>query len=264
MRPLRYQGRLLRSGLGLLDIFVKPTSVCYRLVGVVERSLGPRRRVCQVQGGGMGAAVSGALGWRSVDRGEPRWRQWFPVERGGGSWWRSPGAGESWRRDAPESGGGWSVFFSARAGESPFLVGGNGWRYGAPSSVSSLEPASGGSPRLESRDLERALPVSWASRLGCVEDLSLPRVARFYTGRHASCCLYGGQRKEGVWGKVARWERRVKKLWRQIYCCGVPAASSGISVVQQTARHGPRLRPASVMVAATPTSRIKGIQQKEG
>ena len=75
--------------------------------------------------------------------------------------------------------------------------------------------------------LERALPVSWASRLGCVEDLSLPRVARFLTGRHVvACCLYGGQRKEGVWGKVAGWERRVKKLWKQIYCCGVPAASS--------------------------------------
>ena len=109
---------------------------------------------------------------------------------GGGSWWRSPGAGESWRRDAPESVGDWSVFFSARTGESTLLVGGSGWRYGAPSSVSSPEPASGGSPGLESRDLERALPVSWPSRLGCVEDLSLPRVARFLTGRHVvACCL---------------------------------------------------------------------------
>ena len=117
---------------------------------------------------------------------------------GGGSWWRSPGAGESWRRDASESGGGWSVFFSARTGESNLLVSGSGWSYGAPSSVSSPESASGGSPRLESRDLERALPVSWASRLGCVEDLSLPRVARFLTGRHVACCLYGGQRKKEV------------------------------------------------------------------
>ena len=58
-----------------------------------------------------------------------------------------------------------------------------------PSSVSSSEPASGGSPRLESRDLERALPVSWASRLGHVQDLSLPRVARVLTGRHVACCL---------------------------------------------------------------------------
>ena len=56
-------------------------------------------------------------GWRSVERGEPRRRRWCPVERGGGSWWRPPGAGESWRRDAPESGGGWSVFFSARTGD---------------------------------------------------------------------------------------------------------------------------------------------------
>ena len=85
-------------------------------------------------------------GWRFVERGEPRWRRWCPVERGGGSWWRSPGTGESWRRDAPESGGGWSVFFSARTGESTLLVGGSGWRYGAPYSVSSPEPASGGSP----------------------------------------------------------------------------------------------------------------------
>ena len=151
--------------------------------------------------------------------------------------------------------------FSARTDESILMVGGNGWRHGAPSSVSSPEPASGGSPRLESRDLERALPVSWASRLAFVEDLSLPRVARFLTGRHVACCLYGGQRKVGVWGKVGRWERRVKKLWRQINCCGVPAVNSDICVFQQTARHGPRLRPASVMVASTPTSRIKGVQQ---
>ena len=96
-------------------------------------------------------------GWRSVERGEPRWRRWCPVERRGGAAGGSPGAGESWRRDAPEFGRGWSVFFSARAGESTLLVGGSGWRYGAPYSVSSLEPASGGPPRLESRDLERAL-----------------------------------------------------------------------------------------------------------
>ena len=127
-------------------------------------------------------------GWRSVERRAPKWWRWCPVERGGGSWWRFPGAGESWRRDAPESGGGWSVFFSVRTGESTLLVGGSGWRYGAPSSVSSPEPASGGSPRLESRDLERALPVSWASRLGCAEDPSLPRVTRFLTGRHVAYC----------------------------------------------------------------------------
>ena len=41
-------------------------------------------------------------------------------------------------------------------------------------------------------------------------------------------------------------------------CCGAPAASRGISVFQQTARYGSPLRPAAVMVAATPTSRIKG------
>ena len=48
--------------------------------------------------------------------------------------------------------------------------------------VSSPEPSSEGSHRLESRDperefgrdLERSLPVSWGSWLGRVENLSLP------------------------------------------------------------------------------------------
>ena len=62
MRSIRYQRRLPCCGLCLLDIFVKPTSACYRLVCVVKRPLGPRRRVYQVQGGGMGASISGALG----------------------------------------------------------------------------------------------------------------------------------------------------------------------------------------------------------
>ena len=106
-------------------------------------------------------------GWRSAESGEPRWRRLCPVESGGGgNWWRSPEAGESWCRDAPESGGGWSVLFSARIGESTLWVGGFGWWYGGPSSVSSPEPASGDSPRLESRGLERALPVSLGIQVG--------------------------------------------------------------------------------------------------
>ena len=263
MRPLRYQGRLPCSGLRLLDIFVKPTLACYRLVGIVERPLGPRRRVCQIQGGGMGAPVPGALGVALCRARRAQVAAVVPCRaRGGAAGGAPPGLARAGvETPETESGRGWSVFFSARTSESTRLVGGNGWRYVAPSSVSSPEPASGGSPRLESRDLERALSVSWASRLGCVENLSLPRVARFLTGRHVACCLYGGQRKEGVWGKVAGWERRVKKVWRQIFCCGVTAVSSDISVFQQTARYGPRLRPASVMVAATPTGRIKGVQQ---
>ena len=160
-----------------------------RRAGIVERPLGPRRRICQVQGAGVGAQVPGALGAHSVERGEPRWRWWCPVESGVSSWCRFPGAGESWRRDAPEFGGGRSVLLSARTGESTLWVGGPGWWYGGSSSVSSPEPASGDSPRLESRDLERALPVSWASRLGCVEGFSLPRVVRFLTGRHVACSL---------------------------------------------------------------------------
>ena len=66
MPPLHYCGRLPRNGLCLLDIFVKPTLPCFtpenRLVGVVERPLGPRRRICQVHGAGMGAPVPGELG----------------------------------------------------------------------------------------------------------------------------------------------------------------------------------------------------------
>ena len=67
MRPLRYQGRLPRSSLRLFTIFVKPTSACYRLVGVVERPLGPRCIICQVQGAGMVAPVPGAL-WVALCR----------------------------------------------------------------------------------------------------------------------------------------------------------------------------------------------------
>ena len=114
MRPLRYQGRLPRSGLRLLDIFVKPTSACYRLVGVVERPLGPRRRVCQVQGGGMGAPVPGALGVALCRARRAQVAAVVPCRaRGGGSWWRSPGAGESWRRDALGSGGVLRLILSA-------------------------------------------------------------------------------------------------------------------------------------------------------
>ena len=61
-----------------------------------------------------------------------------------------------------------------------------------------------------------------------MEDPSLPRVARFLTGRNiVACCLFVGQRQEGVWWKLTGWERRVKKLGGQICRCGVPAASSG-------------------------------------
>ena len=67
-------------------------------------------------------------------------------------------------------------------------------------------------PPVSSRGISSELSLSRASRLGCVEHLSLPRVAHFLTGRHAACCLYGGQRKKGVWGEVTGWERRVKKL----------------------------------------------------
>ena len=107
------------------------------------------------------------------------------------SWWLSPEAGEGWRRDAAETGRGWSVFFSDRTGESTILVGASGWWHGGALSVSSPQPASGSSPRLELRDLERTLPVSWASRVRPVEDRSLPEVAHFLNGRHVlAYCLW--------------------------------------------------------------------------
>ena len=189
LRLLRYEGRLTRNGLRLIDIFAKPTSACYRLVGVVEHPLSLRRRICQVQGGGMGALVAGALGvalWRAR---RAQVASVVPCRERRGAAGGAPGAGGSWRRDAPEFGGGWPVFFYARTGESTLLVGGSGWRYSAPSSVSSPEPVFGGSPCLESRDLERAFPVSWASRLGHVKDLNLPGVARVLISRHVACCL---------------------------------------------------------------------------
>ena len=121
-------------------------------------------------GVGVGAPVPGALGWCAVECGEASWR-------------RSPGAGESWRRYAAEHGGGYSAS-SSRTGESTRSVSfGLPWRCPLVLSlVSSPEPSSGGPPRLESRDperdsrrdIERSLPVSWASWLGRVEDRSLP------------------------------------------------------------------------------------------
>ena len=103
------------------------------------------------------------------------WRRWSSVERGEASWWGSLGAGENWRRDLPEPGGGWFAFSAARTGELILFVGEPGWWPDGPFSGSPPERPSGGSPILKSRDLERALPVSRSSSLGRVEDLSLPK-----------------------------------------------------------------------------------------
>ena len=66
MHPLHYQGRLSRSGHRLLDIFVNPTSACFTpensLVGAIERPLGPRRRICHVQGADMSYPVRSGRG----------------------------------------------------------------------------------------------------------------------------------------------------------------------------------------------------------
>ena len=172
---------------------VLPVAVAVRRRSVA-RPLGPRARwahaAAYVESKGVTLAPGSRKlrGWRSIERGEPRWRRWCPVEHGGEELVALP-RGSSWLRDAPESGGGWSVLFSPRPGEQTRWVGGSGWWYGDLSSASPPEPASGDFPRLESRDHERALPVSWASRLERVENLSVPRVARFLTGRHVARCL---------------------------------------------------------------------------
>ena len=71
--------------------------------------------------------------------------------------------------------GGWSTSDSARTRNSFFLVGESGRWFCDPSEVSSPEPSSSGvSPRPESRDVERAPPVSRSSWWGSVEDRSLP------------------------------------------------------------------------------------------
>ena len=105
------------SGLRLLDIFVTSTSACFtpenRLVGVVERPLSPRRRICQIRGAGMGARVLRAL---RVALCRARRAQVAAVEHcraRGGQLVALSGAGESWRRDAPESGGVLSASFVA-------------------------------------------------------------------------------------------------------------------------------------------------------
>ena len=147
LRPLHYQRRLQRRGLRLLDILVKPTSAFFtpenHLVGVIERPLGPRRRICQVQGAGTGHRSPELWGWRSVERGEPTWRPWCPGECGGEELVALPR--------------GWRELASRRPRVRWRLVWVMVW---CSFSVSSPEPASGGSPRLESRDLERALSVS--------------------------------------------------------------------------------------------------------
>ena len=109
----------------------------------------------------------GLKGWRSVERVEPRCRRWCSVKSGESSWWRSPGAGERWRRDALESGSGCSACY-LRPGESTRSVGVSGRCPLVLSLVSSLRPSSGrfsrsrdtGCEREFERDLGRSYPVS--------------------------------------------------------------------------------------------------------
>ena len=62
---------------------------------------------------------------------------------------------------------------------------------------------------------------------------------------------------------MAGWERRVKKLCRYIVVVSLMQVAV-ISVCQQAAMYGPRLRPSSVMVAATTTTRIIEDSDKKG
>ena len=203
--------------------------------------------------------------WRSAERGEPRWRRWCPVERGGGEVGGAPPGLARPGVETPPSPVevGPSCSLREPASRPPGLVGpGGGMVVCLLSRHRNPPPVI---PPVSSRGISSELSLSRGHPGWGAEDLSLPRVARFLTGRHVvAYYLWGGQRNEGVWGKVVGWERRVKKQYREICCCGVPAASSGISVFQETARYGPQLRPVSVMVAATPSSRIKGEQPYEG
>ena len=164
-------------------------SACFapenRLVGVVERPLGPGRRICQFRGAGMDATVPGTLGVALCRARIAQMAAMALCRTRGGQLVAFP---QGWRKLAPRRSrvrGGWSTSYAARTGEPILLAGGSGWWSGGPSSVSSPERSSGSSPRLESRDLERAVPVSWVSRLGRVEDLNLPR---FLIGIHVVAC----------------------------------------------------------------------------
>ena len=97
---LRYQRRFPRSGLGLLDIFVKLTLACYRPVGVVERLPGPRCRVCKVQGGSMTSLVTGTLGVALCRARRPQVAAVVPCRARGGQLVELP---QGWRELASRS-----------------------------------------------------------------------------------------------------------------------------------------------------------------
>ena len=66
VRPLGHHGRLPLSVLCPLDVLIIQTLARYtpkrRLLGVLQRPLGPLRLECQVRGADTGAPVPGALG----------------------------------------------------------------------------------------------------------------------------------------------------------------------------------------------------------
>ena len=90
-------------------------------------------------------------GWRSVERGEPRWRRWCPVERGGGQLVALP---RGWRELASRCPRVRRMLVHLLRCANRRVDPLGWWWHGRPSSVSSPEPASCGSPRLGSLDLE--------------------------------------------------------------------------------------------------------------
>ena len=154
-RPLQHQGRLSRSGLRLLDVFIVATSARltpeYGRLCVGERSLSSRHFRSQGRVGvGIGAPVPGALG---VVLCRARRIQVTAVAlcraRGG----QLKALPRGWRELAPRRPRARCRLFSEsslQTGESTRSVS-VPWRYPLVLSlVSSPEPASGGPPRLES------------------------------------------------------------------------------------------------------------------
>ena len=158
------------------------------MIGVHERPLGPRRRVCQIQGGGMGAPVPGALGVALCRARRAQVAAVVPCRARGGQLVALP---RGWRELAsrrPRVRWGLVRLLCTNRRVDPL-----GWwvRVEVWRSVFCLVTGTRlrWFPRSRAAGSRASSPVSCASRLGCVEDLSLPRLARLLTGRHVACCL---------------------------------------------------------------------------
>ena len=136
--------------------------------------------------------------WRSVERRQPRRRRWCLADRGERQLVALPRIWLELASRQPRVR--WRFFrlllcANRRVDPHGLWVRVVIW---CPSSVSSTQPAPGDTSRLERREISLALPVSWASRLGHVEYLGLPRVARFLTDRHVVDCCQNRQHSTKV------------------------------------------------------------------